>query len=288
MVQSHTTWLAVLLTLAAAGLPAASASAQDDGEDAKPTINAAREYQRANRLASAGAITRSIPHYEKVLEAAPQQYSFAYFNLAEVWKAKDEAKKAVLHYQGYRAIGTDAETKEQAAAAVRQLVGDRAGKLNAQVTPEKANVYVDGLLMATDGRIEALELLPGEYTVRATVADHKPAEKTVTVGAGEAANVELDLVMKLFYGTALIEVDQPGATIKLTPKELDNPQAPDAVITVTSPMKEPKELATGKYFLEVTREGYDRWIRNVVVTRDNDTVVTVTLTKALPEAIRPK
>ena len=42
----------------------------------------------------------------------------------------------------------------------------------------------------------------------------------------------------------------------------------------------------GRHFVEVTAEGYNRWIRNVEVGRDVDLVVDVELRRSLPEEIR--
>ncbi|MFW5968655.1 MAG: hypothetical protein ACOCV2_14110, partial [Persicimonas sp.] len=104
--------LAVLGLMVSSGPPTAFAQ-DDDGED-EEKIDAAAEYSEANRLASAGAITRSIPHYKKVLRAAPTQYPRAYYNLAEVFRAKDECSEAVLLYRAYR---TQQPEGEKAAAA---------------------------------------------------------------------------------------------------------------------------------------------------------------------------
>src|SRR5690554_8126667 len=85
-----------------------------------PTINAAWEFERANRLASAGALTRSIPHYKKVLEAAPGRYIQAYFNLGEVYRLKGECREAVLLF----GLCLNMETKEGNGADAEKSVGD--------------------------------------------------------------------------------------------------------------------------------------------------------------------
>lgn len=266
----------------------ASSTAMAEEGDSK--INAAWEFQRANRLASAGAITRSIPHYEKVLKAAPDKYPQAYFNLAEVYRFKDMCKKAVLLYQAYARLAPKDES--DAAAGVRQCVagkGKKTGTLSVSAEPEAVTrVRVDGYVVGRSGEVDKLELLPGSYEVEVSADDHIAQRKSVEIEAEKTETIELELEKKLFYGTVDIAVNQKGATIKLTPRQLDSPKASDEVVELSSPMDEPKKLATGKYFLEVTAPDYDRWIRNIYVKEDETTSVDVRLSEALPEAIRAK
>lgn len=272
----------------AACLILASSVAGFAGEEGDSKINPAWEFNRANRLASAGAVTRSIPHYEKVLKAAPAQYPQAHFNLAEVYRFKDNCRKAVLLYNAYMAFEKGEQNRADAKKGIAKCTaGKKTGTLSVELAEKSdSKVLVDGYILGQNGGFEEATLLPGEYAVQARAKDHLPTTEKVAVAADEAAEKSFDLEKKLFYGTVKVDVSQKGATIKLEPKKLDSPKAQDEVISLTSPMEKPKKLATGKYFLEVTKDGYDRWIRNIYIKRDDQTSVQVEMSKALPAAIR--
>lgn len=274
------------LSIMAASLPATAAENDETDTEA---INAASEFAQANRLASAGAITRSIPHYEKVLAAAPDRYPQAHYNLAEVYRFKKNCRKAVLLYNAYLTFEQGEQNRADAMQAISECSKDKKiGTLTVAVAPEAhAEVRVEGYILARDGGLEEATLLAGAYSVEARAADHISRQETIEVEDGKEQKVDLELQKKLFHGTVRIEVSHEDAKIKIEPKKLDSPKAKAQVITLSSPMETPQKLATGKYFLEVTKSGYDRWIRNIYVKRDQETGVVVKMNEALPEAIRP-
>ncbi len=258
--------------------------AEDDGA---AKINADKEFARANRLASAGAVTRSIPHYEKVLEAAPERYPQAYYNLAEVYRFKEMCDKAVLLYHAYANVTATEEDRADAARGVKKcLAGKKSGELGVKVGDPAAAIYVDGYLISGGGSLDSVELPEGDYRLEVTLTDHIPHTQTVEIEEDGREELEVELEKKLFYGEAKVEVDQEGAKIKLEPLELDSPKAKSKTISLTSPMEEAHKLSTGKYLLEVTKPGFDRWIRHIRIERDEQTTVDVALIKGLPAAIR--
>jgi hypothetical protein len=274
-------WALLVLALAAPAL------AEDDADS---KINPSVELARANKLASAGAVTRSIPHYEKVIEAAPEQYNQAHFNLAEVYRFKKECSKAVLLYNAYMSFEKEDTNRADARKGIAACTnGQKTGTLSVAVSPEAdSQVRVDGYVLSRGGGVDKIALFPGDYTVEVQATDHKSKTDKITIEEGADASRSVELEKKLFYGTLRIEVDQKDATIKIEPKDLDSPKAKSESVTMTSPLEKPPELATGKYFIEVTKPGFERWIRNVQIERDQEADVQVRLTGALPEAIRPE
>jgi len=45
------------------------------------------------------------------------------------------------------------------------------------------------------------------------------------------------------------------------------------------------EVLEGRHFVEVTQDGFDRWIRNVSVRRDDTSEVKVSLTPSRPDEL---
>lgn len=279
--------LVLLVLIAATSAISLNARAADSSKDVQ-NIDPYNEYARANKLAASGALTRSIPHYEKVIKAAPEKFPLAYFNLAEVWRAKGRCNRAVLLYEVFLALGNDPSSKGEAHAGIKQCVAKgKWGKLSATVTPTaRSTITVDGHILAKAGNITSIYLRTGEHTITAQAKDYVPQTQKVSVKKGQEASAEFKLKKMTFYGTFKIDVDQAGATVTLTPKKMDNPDAPTKVITLTTPVKKPIKLATGKYFLQVTKPNFGKWIRNIYVTRGQESSVKVEMQHLLPAEIR--
>lgn len=280
--------LAVLALCCALGTGLSVAAYAQEKKPAKK-INAYAELVRANRFASAGAISRSIPHYINALKADPENYGVAHFNLAEVYKAKKKCDLAGFHYQAYLLTSRDEDTKVLAKEGLNACNQNKWKTLSVSPKPKNAEILIDGFLFSK-GDLVGVVLPPGDYEMITRAVDHEP--KTQSISMGEAP-VKLDVALEkfTFYGTLGFEVKHrgkalDGAQVKLVAKEVDKAglSVPDKQLTM--PSKETFKLPTGKYFIEVTAPGYDRWIRNVYVTRDSDNLVLINMNQSLPEEIR--
>lgn len=287
---------ALLITVMVA-LFAAPALAQDGGEQKgdqpeEEKVNASAEFQRANKLASYNALSRSIPHYKKVIEAAPERFPLAHFNLGEVYRVKGECGPAILYFEAYVRVGTDESAVKDARRAIKDCkTGAKTVALTIEATPEDAaTIQIEGAIFSEEGEVDGLELYPGTYEVSVSALDHIPQSRSVELVVGEEPKVEFDLVKKTYFGDLKVEVDQKGATISVEPLELDAPESEETPETIAfeeeSPMEKPRNLPTGKYSVEVTKEDYDRWIRYVRVERDDMTTVDVKMVRSLPSEIR--
>lgn len=255
----------------------------------KEYINAYEELAKANRYAAAGAISRSIPHYLRALKADPINYSVAHYNLAEVYKAKRKCSKAGFHYQAYVLTGRDAETKKAALNGIKACGGDKWPKLTVKSSPAGTTLTVNGYVLSQSGQINAAALPKGKYDIKASAADHIGQSKSLQLGGDES--VDFTLEKMTFFGNLGFQVTHKGkvvqgATINVTPKKIDKSSLTVEKMSLTTPVKKSFKLPTGKYFVEVKAKGYDRWIRNVYITRDSDNVVGISLTESLPDEIK--
>ncbi|MFB6351298.1 MAG: hypothetical protein ABEN55_08045, partial [Bradymonadaceae bacterium] len=260
-------------------------------EKKEDDFNARAALNRANRLAGRGALSRSVPVYEKILEHAHEKHTSAHFNLAEVLRAKKEYARALIHYQAYLNLGDDAGTRSDAEAGIEKLkasVWDKKfATLSVNIEPTKqSTIAIDGFVVAENGPIDEMEVLAGEYTIRADAKDYHPDEKTVSIDNQGSASVSFDLEKKTFFGKATVSVDEKGATVKFHPKDLDAPDGPEEPVVKKSPLEKPVELETGKWLVEVTKPGFHRWVRYIKIKRDKEKVVNVELSEKLPEEIR--
>jgi tetratricopeptide (TPR) repeat protein len=247
-------------------------------------FNAYAMMFRANQLANAGSYTRAVPLYVEVLKREPESNSIAHFNLAEINKARGRCVAAAFHYQAYLLTGRDADSLRMARSGLKECLRPDAPTLEVRVEQPGAEVRVNGFLLSR-GPLAPTQFPAGIYQVEVTATDHNTQSGEVNIKR-EAGVFVASLEKLTFFGELEIKVEQPGASIKIVPRELDKPDSTAPEKAGTSPMKAPVKLATGNYFIEVNLDGYNRWVRNVRVSRDATNQVEVKLNKALPEEIR--
>lgn len=260
---------------------ASTATADDD-------VNPFQELMRANQLVRFGGYTRSLPHYERAIKAAPERFPIAYINYGEVLKHRGDCDKAVMIYNAYLALGNEADLVEEAREGIKECAeGKNWPKITINTSAENPiKVFINGYIASRSGSIHDMVLAPGTYTVELSATDHISRTERLVVEEGEDQTLDWPLQMMTFYGTVLIQVDQPDATLKLVPTQYKDKGDDSKVIEVALPMEKPLELETGRYFVEATKPEYYRWIRNIEVLRDNQTDLSIKMTRQLPEEIR--
>src|SRR5690554_4523723 len=164
------------------------------GAEERPSSNPIEALQRGNRLAMAGAWTRSIPHYEAAIKKAGQNFPIAYFNFAEVLRAKNQCERAVLFYQAYMDRGDDEDVLEESRGAVKgcleggsAVVAEGAEPSLAEGEPRwvkvalsvkggarRARIDIDGFPMFFSGEAREIWMRSGTYQLDAQVVDHDP------------------------------------------------------------------------------------------------------------------
>lgn len=269
----------------------AESGAEQKQADKKEGVDARAALDRGNQLAGRGALTRSVPHFEKAIRAGYREHPAAHFNLAGVLKAKENWSRALFHYQAYLRLGSDADTKSKAERGIKsakaRIWDEKIATLNVEVEPTAgATILVDDFPVQTNRNLEGFELVAGEYEVGVDVEDHKPEKKSVELGHGDSKTVRFEPTKRTFFGTLRIEANEEDAEVALKPKSLDAPNAPDEPVHTTTPVEEPIRLATGKWRLELQKEGYHKWVRHVDIRRDKEKTVNAEMSKQLPEEIR--
>jgi len=227
--------------------------------------------EEANNWARKRQYKKAIPLYKEVLRAEPERYPSVYYNLAEIKRFQDDCGEAVILYQRYLLLLPDSRDKGQIAKAIAgcQVKLGALGKLAVSVTgPEAANFHVNGIPVTTGPKFE-IELKPGKYTLLITAIDHDPYEATVSVPA-EGATMEIPLKLQIFHGDLALKVDQDGAAVSVDGQALGS-----------TPLK-PTRVVAGKHYVEVSKAGYYKWVRNVFVTRDDTLSVDIQLEKLEP------
>ncbi len=252
----------------------------------KSKYDAYEEFVRANKYVSYGSYKRAIPHYQRALEAEPQTYNIAHYNLGEIYRAQKNCIKSVFHYRAYLGTGTDPEALELSEKSIKECDTSTWPTLTVSTNTPDASVRINGFTFAQTGGLDAIKLGPGDYEIEVEAPEYIPQSRDVSLESNKPSVQDFKLEKQTFYGTTMVMVDQPGASMKLIPKKLDKPELSQGETVLTAPMKEAEKLPTGKYLLEITLEGYDRWIRHIYIARDQNVDVNVTLTKSIPVELR--
>jgi len=131
---------------------------------------------------------------------------------------------------------------------------------------EESNVLINGIWVAQLPTSE-IKLPSGEMTIKITHPDYDPYVITRRINKRARPEVKAYLTRKKTFGTLLITTNPPGARVTLAGKDIGE--------TPVGPLT----LETGKHFVELNLEGFDRFIRNVKIRRGEETLFDATLEK---------
>jgi hypothetical protein len=152
--------------------------------------------------------------------------------------------------EGYEPWGQEVTVKANEKLEVLASLRSLTGRLVIRTQPHEANIYIGGKLAGT-GSYEGNALLPGTYKVRIVQEGYETWEKDVTVKPGEI--VELPVQLALMEGE-LVVIAQPSlAKIYINGKFVRNN------------LYVGKDLRPGLYSVQVLKDGYEPWKKDIRV-----------------------
>ena len=146
--------------------------------------------------------------------------------------------------------------------------GPTKGKIALFCIIQDAEVELNGRVVGKTPLPGPLELDPGNYTVRVFKRGFTEFVETVTVTAGEMAELEADLIA--FAGIVQINANVDGATVAVDGKLLGR-------------VPFDKDVAAGKHEITVQAAGYTAYVQQVDVIAGKPLVLNVELVPT-PEA----
>ncbi len=275
--------IAFATTLAATwpcGAPQAAASSGDAAQ-ARAAEIAARHYDRAVRRSRAGDAVGAIELFEKALPHR-NHGSDIFYNLVQASQAARRWRRVLLYAQGFLAIepdGADAAEIRGALAHARGLLEGRSAgpvEVHFDVEPAGAWIWVDHTPVAIAGGEPAV-LMPGRYEAVAKRRDYEDWEQRVVIPAGRSHHVTASMVPRRFEGRLHVQPD---------PAEEVEVYVDDRHVG-TTPLEPLTLQADKRYLVRFERSGYDRWVRYVVIPRD-DTFVLAPKMETLEQALRAR
>lgn len=281
MLNKRQSWLLTFITVLTISLLATPGFAQEEKkekltaeekkkieEQAKMLEEIEAKHELAAKHVNRGRYAKAIQIYEEIVSIDPFQTDI-FYNLGQLTSAEEQSDKCVLYYTRYLFLYRGAPDK----ADIEKEIGKCARKMKdfgyltiTDANTEHVEISLDKLSLFHDS-VEQFPIMPGTYKLKASVADYNPYNTEITIKKGEITTVTPHLTAIIYQGRLKLKISEPGATVKLEGK-----------VYGTSPVEIIK-LDVGKYFMEITKDGYDRWIRNVHIERDDELVVDIILEK---------
>lgn len=255
-----------LLCLVALVLLASRPALADDREEARKAFAEGQAADKAEDWQSA------IEHYQRANDLVP--HHFALFNIARDYERLGQLREAAVWYGRYIEAAPPSSDRDK----VQRLLGElklRPAKLTVKSTPTGARVTIDGQKVGVTPYVA--QVRGGGHRV-AVELDGQRDERDVALEYGEPETVELTLrgVTKPptptvkpvgLQGLIVVRGQPEGALITI-----DN--VPAGTIPTSIPASE------GSHEIKVTSFGYSDYTTTAVVTRGNESMIDVTMTKA--------
>lgn len=147
-------------------------------------------------------------------------------------------------------------------AELKATMGGQGGNVRVVSNVDKADVYLDGTLVGT-APIDLRDIKPGSHVIEVKAPGYRPREETVTVGAGSAMVLKLDLG-EAGAGTIRVVSTEPEAIVFIDGEKLG-----------TAPQEKP--VSAGDHFVVVQKEGFAKFEQKINIKPGDSEVVTAKL-----------
>lgn len=198
---------------------------------AAPTVAVADQQQQARELFQEGRTYFDDGEYLQAAELFVEAYELLdapelLFNIGQAYRRADELVKAEEYFERYLNKMADPPNEDEVVdtiVEIQQKLSAKQARVSVTTDPSRADLYVDD---ENEPRCQTpceLELLPGEYSLRAQRADHKPGHRPLSVDPGEALDVAITLEPDLPTGELLVETDADDAALTVGDQTLSLP-----------------------------------------------------------------
>ncbi|GAB4215095.1 MAG: hypothetical protein OHK0013_40340 [Sandaracinaceae bacterium] len=178
--------LASILAVVLVALVTASASAQEDREAARA------EFDQGRRSFEAGAFREALEHFQEAYRLAP--HPNVRVNIANCYDQLDRPVEALFHFEHFLSEADrppPAQRREVESAIAR--LRERVGTIALQVTPDGAQITIDGTETRRAPVAEPVRVTAGPHTVEIQLDGYVTERQTVVVQGGGSARVAIRL-----------------------------------------------------------------------------------------------
>jgi hypothetical protein len=244
-------------------------AAEEEGislETENKRMNLLRKADKASRRGKYGL---ALGFLQQAFRLTPIPDINDHYNIILIASALKRCPEVVLHAKAFELLARDdpgfEEVKKHRDACL--VEGAEVGQISVFDVPQKARVLLNGVLVG-DGELSHATFMAATYLMEVRAPDYERHKEKIVLKANEHEKRSVPLKKRIYYGNLEIRTTPTGATITIE----GNPRGK----TPLGPIK----LTTGKHFVELKLEGYDRFIRNVKIQRDQTYVFEANLEKA--------
>lgn len=173
-------WLVLSLALTP------TASAQEDREAARA------EFERGRSAFEAGAYREALDHFQEAYRLAP--HPNVRVNIANCYDQLDRPIEALVHFEHFltEADHPPPAQRREVESAIARL-RQRVGALTLQITPDGAQITIDGTETRRAPVAEPVRVVAGSHNVVVELDGYRTERQTVVVEGGGTARLALRL-----------------------------------------------------------------------------------------------
>ena len=202
-----------------------------------------------------------------------------HYNILQLAVASKDCKMIVLHAYAYGFLDPeDPDLPEMIGHRERCQTRSPSFSIRVDAAPEASAVFLNGVRVG-DSPVENLVLMPGRYRLKVEMEDYVTHDVEIKVLQDSPKEFSPRLKKKVYFGNVMITSQPSGAVVRISErpcvdKKGDCP-GPLCCARVSRASRKvgktpfgPLRMKVGKHYVELRKEGYDRFVRNVEVERD--------------------
>lgn len=222
---------------------------------------------------SRGDYEAAITEFQAAFEAKPD--AAALYNIAKSYERLARYEEAIDYFEQYLALEPEAPDRadvEETILRLRKAIRERFQELTVSSEPPGADIYLDDRNSEIIGQTNfSLKVTPGPHTLYLELNGYEPVEREFVMPDDKPLALSFELKPISNAGELAINVEQEGARIFV-----------DGAIVGLSPFRQKKVLPAGPHQVQVELPGYERYSQEVVVAKDETTVLDVDLQEYNP------
>lgn len=223
----------------------------------------------------AGRKAYSKGDYESAIEEFKAAFDIkastaALYNIAKSYEKMGRYEDAIDYYQQYLDLdpnATDRADIEETIRRLRKSIRERYQELSVSSDPPGADIYLDDRNTGLQGQTNfRFKVTPGPHTLYLDLNGYEPVKRDFVMPDDKPLSLDFKMKKLENVGYLDIAVDQDGARIFV-----------DGAIIGLSPYREKKAVTAGTHQVQVELIGYDRWVGDFEVGRDQTVKVLANL-----------
>lgn len=222
---------------------------------------------------SRGDYEAAVSEFQAAFEAKAD--AAALYNIAKSYERLARYEEAIDYFEQYLELEPNAPDRvdvEETIRRLRKAIRERFQDLTISSDPAGADIYLDDRNGEIIGQTNfTVKVTPGPHTLYLELNGYESVERQFVMPDDKPLALDFKLTPLSDVGELVINVEQEGARIFV-----------DGAIVGLSPYRQKKKLEKGPHQVQVELPGFNRYSQEVIITKDETTVLDVELEKYKP------